>query len=589
MIADNPEGGFPSDLREMIPQFKDPIAILGMFQESDSWGNQRNAETLSKYLGTLSKEEKQKAIEQLLEAKGSRYVALYLEDFSGLPYESVAQLMPDLIDIDLIRAIAVNKSFTPSPVPELARFSEIVGPVATTKLYKAYLESGEDQELFKEKVSEARAALFESDTEALSTLAEDPLLRDIAESVVRFTVSEWGEHREEEFKEMVDRYLEHKDSYAPLPEGYKPGKIETFKQRKSKEAHAYSPEFTERWKALIPALQASENLVKQPEKLRSLYRGFLSAISAQKAATEESLTRAPNEIARASLQKRLAELDSIDVHSEEGMADAFNKLYDRKKSPELNDVFRKYGFYVAHKQMLDTGAQPPSFASVSVREPSPEDISRVIEFVQHIAHQETWERNEAFANKEAQEGLSSLFHVKALENELVRFAKASEKGEAVSLDVIPSRDILTEFSGHIADACWASRFEILKEFPQITSLTFMQEGRPAGACLLIDTTLASGEEITIIRGLNPLEAVINKLDIESFVDSLKEYMEGIAKERERRVAIAIDESAGMATTNRPLLFQYLAGLKRSLTLARGLNETETTFNAYNITDKTYYL
>ena len=116
--------------------------------------------------------------------------------------------------------------------------------------------------------------------------------------------------------------------------------------------------------------------------------------------------------------------------------------------------------------------------------------------------------------------------------------------------------------GHIADACWASKYDCLAELhPNTTSVIFIQNTdnnarRMAGATFLIETTSAEGEPLLVIRGLNPLENIINDLDQKSFVDEFTAYTREIANNQGRKLAIVIDDHSGGSCTNRPSLFAY---------------------------------
>lgn len=533
------------------------------------------------------------------EMGGSRVLARLSSNINLLPQQTRSYLVLELMRENFSRAIEFNSSFTPPPDQQLARFVSVAGPFGSKRLYDIYksmsrIQKDEDKdEILRNAMSAARSALLENNVRELEKIADrsDHLSGEAAKAFLRFDASEWGDHDDGTFSETIYRYIQNKDSYAPLPVEYSTATIEANRARRSKgsEEHIYSPEFKDRWPVLIGSLQEAQAAIETPSKLIGLYKEFRRTIEKQRVSLTEALERAPHEKAKENLQKRITELEGIDVRTNEGMAETFNRLYDRKKSPELTEIFRQFGFFKAFESLKERGTVLPQFKGMPLNDPSAEEISEVIEFVQHIAHQETWEKNEKFATKEVQSGLDSLFHVKALENEVKTLTQGRRKGASVNIEVIPSRDILTEFSGHIGDACWASSYEILGQFPNISSLTFIMDGRVTGASLLIDTETDKGEKLTIIRGLNPLESVINKLDIESFVDGVVGYLQDVAVERGRKLAIVIDDHAGGSSTNRPLLYAYLSGRRSGLKQVPSLRNSETEFNGYRITGNTYYL
>lgn len=502
--------------------------------------------------------------------------------------ENLPQLVDAFMQDDFVKAAELNRSYTPSPLPELADFTRIVGPYGSEELYESYIKNGADTERLQKQMDQVRSAFRDSDVDSLIGIKSDPELLDLGMAYTRVDVSDWGHYDRDEFKTVITKYIQERDTYRPLPAEYKPGTIEPFRKKKNNgETHKYSPEFTERWKTLLQSLHTAQGMLNHPEILVDVYSSFSMAIENERSEVARALENPPNDMARKSLEDRAQMLDSISIGSIEDMSDAFEKLYDRKKRPMLTEVFRTYGLYAAFKTQFQEN-NTPNFYSVSSTEPSAEDISKVLEFVQHVTHQETWERNKFFATKAAQEGLNSLFHVKALENELQRMTGPVERGSAVTLEVVPSRDILTELSGQMGDACWAGT-GILKDYPHVSSLSFFIDGDVAGSSLLIDTETHLGEKITIIRGLNPLEGVINKLELESFMDQLTNYLGYVATKRGRSLAIVIDDHSGGASTNRPMLFAYLSGMKRSLTQVKGIFDLGTRFNGYDITNDTYYL
>jgi len=538
-------------------------------------------------------------VEEIITLYGEEFVVETIDSYDQLKTATVAKLVPALMDRDFDKALALNKSITPAPVPALSNFVRVVGSFGSRDLFDLFISSGEDEVLFAQKIQQVQDAFLDSDVDSLQGVLEDSTLTNIAKSFSRFNNSQWGTHGSDNFTTVIERYQTGKDSYAPLAEEYSPGVIEAFKQikNKSQEGYTYSPEFEERWKTIRKSVYDALILHEKPfnsndkdsheSVRRELYKRFLREVMRERVQLNEALQKAPNDKARESIENRISRITDIDVRTPEGMAEAFTKLYNRKKSPELAEIFRVYGFLEAADQQIQDVR--PYLRALESNTPSADDISQVMDFVQHIAHREVWEKNNSFATSEVTEGLNSLFHVKALENELERMRKGNSKGEATSLQIVPSRGILTELSGHMGDACWASRYEILREYPNISSLSFFDGDKAAGSCLLIDTETSDGTPLTIIRGLNPLEAVINKLDIESFVDGIKTYVGEVAKQRNRKLAIVIDNHSGGSSTNRPFLYGYLSGLKHSLPRVTGLKSEDTTFNGYDITRDTFYL
>lgn len=190
-----------------------------------------------------------------------------------------------------------------------------------------------------------------------------------------------------------------------------------------------------------------------------------------------------------------------------------------------------------------------------------------------------------FTDKQAKNAFEKLTSTVALQEELSRAQNQGTKGTK-SFEFIPTRGLLMEFSGHIADACWAEKSNIGEEFPIFSSVTFAQNKgakfeRLAGASLLIEAKSKKGDNLLIIRGLNPLQNIINGLSTEDFYKKFIEYLKPIAEKMERKLAIVIDDHSGGSSTNRPVLFNYLKGLELKKVVLDTNPNTE--FNGYDIT------
>ena len=98
-----------------------------------------------------------------------------------------------------------------------------------------------------------------------------------------------------------------------------------------------------------------------------------------------------------------------------------------------------------------------------------------------------------------------------------------------------------------------------------------------------------GEQLLIIRGLNPLQNLINKMDAAAFYDEVTGWAKEKAAAAGRRAAIVIDWHSGGSGTNRPALYEFLSTKRDSLQRVTNLNPKDTVFNGYGITTDAYYL
>lgn len=521
-----------------------------------------------------------------------------LKSFSRPFLENVMKLWLDNPVQQREIMIPLNRQFTPPLSATLDRFVQIAGTYPAARLMQQFSWGKINEPQLRNLFAEMRA-ITEGSQRALEGALTDENLRLALESYLRVDSSDWGSHDDTVAKDVIARYLEKKDTYAPLPEAYAPGTLEVAKIEHSKiNPDIYTPEFKERWETLLKAINAAgtyawdsaEPLTEFTDEFGALRERMLAERREDIASLADNpKLDSPEKLERATAHANaeLSKIEQLPV-TPKGLMRAFDTLFDARKTKELNKFLLVCGLAIAMRKQDERDLWQDRLGNAT---PSVNDISKVIDFVTHIAHHETWEKSGRFADKKSRERLNQLFHVKALEDQLAKMQKErTASKETITMTVRPSRDVLTEFSGHMADACWASRYEIL-ERPNISSLSFFTNGQVAGSCLLIDAENirkdGEPEDITIIRGLNPLESVINKLDPESFMKTLIDYLAPIAEKRGRKLAIVIDDHAGGAATNRPLLYNYLRGLRQALKKVNGLYVPETEFNGYDISHTTF--
>ncbi len=226
--------------------------------------------------------------------------------------------------------------------------------------------------------------------------------------------------------------------------------------------------------------------------------------------------------------------------------------------------------------------------------PTLEDIQEMSDFIGHVANRETW--HELFEKIGGQKQVDSLLGIDALESNIERVNQLGTSGTR-TFRMMPTRGALMEFSGHIADSCWASKYKSMaEEFPNMTSVVMVQSPRTSsqrlvGSAMLMETTGANGEPLLVIRGLNPIQNTITQVSPESFYNEFTEYAKGIAESLGRKLAIVIDDHSGGSSTNRPSLHAFLTQLRDQSPNAMPrvvlASAADTTFNRYNITNDTY--
>jgi len=111
--------------------------------------------------------------------------------------------------------------------------------------------------------------------------------------------------------------------------------------------------------------------------------------------------------------------------------------------------------------------------------------------------------------------------------------------------------------------------------------------RMVGSMMLIETkdTLTK-EDYLVIRGLNPIQNITSKVDINSFYETVVQYVTEIAVARNMHVGIVIDTHSGGSGTNRPELHAHMLDKKKYMKQLNIPTE-DTTFNGYRIGNKVF--
>jgi hypothetical protein len=292
------------------------------------------------------------------------------------------------------------------------------------------------------------------------------------------------------------------------------------------------------------------------------------------------------EMAVQNIDKQIAAVQAI-LHAEpdefkDMMRNRFEQLGSLKVQG-LDSVIRSVAFGRAFVK------SPPAremAAKVSDTPPNFDSLAEMDALVSHLVNNEVYK--DFFESDKGRKSFAQLTDTTALRKQIAKLQAGAATGRS-SLQFVPSRGLLLELSGHIGDACWASKYEsIAKEFPNISALTFVRDPgsaveRMVGSCLLIDTTdETTGEPVLVIRGINPIENYINKVKVDEFTEALTSYINTIAGGR--KVAYVFDKQTGGATTNRPLFHNYFVNDFRAAHATGSPLKlpADTTFNDYTL-------
>ncbi len=471
-------------------------------------------------------------------------------------------------------------------------------------------QAGIDQ--LKAQLSKFRDEVL-SGTVDIDKLESSPVCLAYFKSLVRYESSEWGRHDDGSlmmlFKEVEYARSEGRTGLIDA-EAYQPSEEMTIAKvdQAALDAFEITKDSQALWRELTEDIRAANAIVfiDQPQLLEGVIgeidekvQKHIERLEGGREKLEHRLTQVPAE----KQPKLQASIEAVNVQIAElrdttqGELMQTSKIirhlrvlsqYDDMKSP-----LRKALFTTTLMKYPNEQARVARLLGTPSDKVKLTDLEHMSEFVQHMTNQETWGPIvEAF---EMQKGFNRILEIGAINEDISRGKNIGSSG-ARSLQFIPTRDALMELSGHIGDACWANRYHsIASQFPNFTSVIMVQkpgtkDARLAGSAFLVEARDKRGEPVLVIRGLNPIQNVIEQLDEEDFFKNFSNYAREIADQRGMKLAVVIDGHSGGSATNRPKLFRHLSEqLKPQLQPIELANEPVTEFNGYNISGHTYLL
>lgn len=426
----------------------------------------------------------------------------------------------------------------------------------------------------------------------------------------RYETSYWGSHYDDNLLLLLKREQEKgADQHRVIDgEAYVPSEILHIAEidREKSENFEITKDGIKQWEQMTDELSLAIAIVDQDrpdrvseivEDLNDKVQTHLDRLQKGKMKLEEKLATTPTD-KRAKLQGKLEELESeIEEISEIDEATLMNPtlfLRNVAKMSRYKDTHsstRKALFVAALTKYPDEVRRAEWLTRKS--KPNLQDLQELADLVQHTVNQETW--GEVFTNFGLYKSLDQILNVNAINENIQRGLNVGTAGTR-DVQLMPTRGLLMELSGHIGDACWASRYESIEDkLPNFTSVIMVQkpgtkDARFVGTAMLIEAKDNAGEPVLVIRGLNPIQNTIEQLDPQDFFAQFSNYAKSIAQKRGMKLAVVIDDHCGGSATNRPALFEFLRGkVKPTAKSVQLADDPQTTFNGYNIQNNTYLI
>lgn len=465
-------------------------------------------------------------------------------------------------------------------------------------------QAGLDQ--LKTVVRKFRSQLI-AGSDILEDVRSSAFLQAQLRGLVRYDSSQFGSHDLTQLSSLIDRVATAQPRLKP---GYEPSKEVAIGVIDSEAAatFAITDDARAQYRQIIIDLENAFELESRPEYKQELAEKIFAVFGKRAAdinkglgilqgkrqsAIESGKDKVAEKLAE-KITEQQAELDLISGVDEASLFDLRN-FYENFEMlsdyPEATPLLRTVLFassWRKHRSAAETLLERAD------QDPGLEDLTRIQDFVSHLTHQEVWKKK--FVRNGLMKALDSALAIKAIDQDVER-SNSLRSANTRPFTFVPTRGLLLELSGHMGDACWASKYGLISEqFPNVSSVSIFQnpgtaDERVAGSMLLIEGETEAGEELLIVRGINPIENVITQLDQASFYGTTMDYLKTIAAKTGRRLAVVIDGHSGGSATNRQKLFAHLSKVvKPQLKQVGALkSEPNTTFNGYLLDGVTYFV
>jgi ribosomal protein L18 len=475
----------------------------------------------------------------------------------------------------------------------------------------------------KDKLSEFQKDLFQADSSVLiEKIKNNEVFSSYFKKLVSYEESVWGHHNQENFDQVLANYLAYKRSKQSVPLNSKYTSSKEFsissleKQRESKLKEEMLKQYQNTRKKLIVVAEIVEEspmVETSPEKVLSQ---IIDEANKQVATLIQNLKKdiekCKDERTKKNLNEQIAALQTL-LKRESASSSPLEEAVQWLK--ELPRITSKKG--VEYRPLKESAFQLiTAYFLLNNKEERLNNINKIKSLSDNPDFDSYNRLMEILSNNLKKEILKPLlegtdrttFNVKTLRRALENILSTTgysemnktAQDEKINFNLIPTRNILTEFSGYIADVCWANKYNsILKEFPNLTSVNIVEnygeESREklSGAFLLLETRDEKDQPLLVIRGLNPLENFINHVKVEEFYQAVITWVKEQAakmssKEAIVKAAIVIDDHSGGSATNRPALYNFLAEERNNLSrIDVPKLSGENYFNGYDISKQVY--
>lgn len=615
--SDSPYAHHFKDEEMLDWMIKNPDKILEISQVFNGYGARKEAPQATQIIKFL----KYSGAEGFL---NSQVVESYLKILAEYPPEDV---------FEMVRRYRVDKSlnpYSPNDLETLKEFANNYGPLYIPELWKLYKDllvnipptpqmvevgithTGKEglQELMQSYKNIAKEVIEERN---INLDVRNPVVEDLVAVVTRYRSSQWA-RKDQAFRKLIEGLQQDVKSgvIAPVPPEYTPAKI-AVKELKEATDFKFTEPALNKFNLYRKDLHAAVKIVEEKNDeqttqrlVDSVQRSVLSwqkRIQDQMESLDERLNsqgvtdEKRREAARRGLTQQQRNVEGLAtrvgaITSSRQFISELSELgstfNDKEASAVVASSLRQLLFARAIQINQDYAVDPYNVPQSIVRldELNLQAVARLMETVQNGVKFETLPTLEL--SKEQDRFLrKSVVDMTVFEEELKRAQEVAE-GQFEEFQAYPDRGILTELSGYYSDACWTRETNIVRNNPNMVGFAYVKDvkGVPTimGGCLLIETKLSNGEPAVVIRGINPRENVIRRLQGQDFFEKNVAMIQDWAEKRGIKHIVAPAGSSG-ALSNRPTINTYVSS---TYTQKVGLGET-VNFNGYDITNNCFLI
>lgn len=275
----------------------------------------------------------------------------------------------------------------------------------------------------------------------------------------------------------------------------------------------------------------------------------------------------------------------------------FEEKHMKKGSPQLSDAISSltmlHAFENDHELGISHDTREEMLQLTKQETINLSTINTLAEFIGVTVKEHSLEITNLTSEQKLR--VMKTLNTNSLKEAIENYTKSASNNKK-TITCIPTRGVLAELSGDLADACWVRTPNIMKDNSNMQAVIFVENAenpsktKSIGSCLLIETT-AEEHPAIIIRGLNPRQELFDEggSPLSFFNEFVETYVTPIAQElgNEKGVNEVFILCPGPGTgalSNRPAF--KLETVVNGVTENKNIKlDTPNTFNGYNITDR----